>query len=400
MPKVTRRKIGFVLIRFLPERKQWRASFRDQDGRYVRRLLWTSDYAEAVTIAEQINRRLLQGRGYLPSARRTDNHSVRETLEESIRHSGGNEKTKRDYVYFGNYFLAWLKNTHSGIQNWYQLLPAHVREYQLYCQRKGYAYDTIRQRLYVVRMAAKYMSSNYPERYRLITLDLKLKRDRKQAVRYLTHKQLEGYLGFLCERYPDIYPITMLQGLAGLRILEAINLRRQDVDFASSTITITETPKHKPKTLSSYRQIPIAGRVVEAIQATLEWRKIVPIEGYIFTNPKGELWSTDWICRKIKRSLREYAAMLRNPAVADLRPHELRATFVTMMCSFGVSDRILKRYIGHTIDDIMGKHYEGTSLENLRVVVRELEKRWNDKNEPSLHSNYIERQAVHAGRWD
>lgn len=390
MPKVTRKKIGLVLIKFLPNRKQWRASFRDRDGCYARRLLWTSEYGEAAKMAEQINSSLLEGKGYLPSRKRTTQYTIKQALEESLQHAGGNGETKRDYVHEANRFLKWLEDAYPNIQTWGQLLPVHVKDYLLYCQRKGYAYDTIRQRLYVVRMTARYMSSNYPERYRLITQDLRLKRDRKPEIRYLTQEQLQGYLGFLRERYPDIYPIAMLQGLAGLRILEAINLRDQDIDFPNATITITETPRHKPKTLDSYRVIPIARPVVEAIQAAIKRRKIVPVEGYIFVHCRGEPWSMDGICGKLKRCLRDYAQVARNPSIAAVRPHELRATFVTMMRCLGVGDRSVKRYIGHTLGDVLGEHYEATPIERLRVdIVRTIEERIGDKTDQALQSDCI-----------
>jgi integrase len=396
MPKITRKKIGSVLIRFLPTRNEWRASYRDRDGHYVRRLLQTALYDEAVTIAERINTALLQNKGYLPVASRANGHSVKDALEESIRHAGGNKKTKTDYVRLGDCFLAWLEQAHSGIKKWEELLPAHISEYAAYLQDTGKAYDTRRLNVYVLRLTARYMTRNYPDRYRLITSDLKLKRDRKKKIRCLAPDQVEGYVAFVKENYPDIYPIVMLQACAGLRILEAINLRTQDVNWTYGTITVTETSRHKPKTQNSDREIPVASFVLDAVRATI--KPVKPIEDCIFTNSRGVPWAMDGVCHKIKKSLRKYADLTGDVSIAEIRPHELRATFVTLMRSLRADERILKTYIGHSLNDVMGKHYEAISVPDLRVVARELEMRWKRINEPELHQDCTAPQSVAANR--
>ena len=110
MPKVTKTRIGQVLVREMAPGK-WRGSWVDPTSkRHVRRRLPATSYREAVEQAKVINQSLAAGKGFGGRLRgASSGHSVRDAIIEAVRSTGAAERTKADYLYRGNGFLRFLE---------------------------------------------------------------------------------------------------------------------------------------------------------------------------------------------------------------------------------------------------------------------------------------------------
>jgi hypothetical protein len=62
-----------------------------------------------------------------------------------------------------------------------------------------------------------------------------------------------------------------------------------------------------------------------------------------------------------------------NPAFDGYQIHWLRATFVSAVRSQCIDDRLVKRYIGRSINDTMARHYEHLRPEHFAPVLRGIE---------------------------
>lgn len=95
MPRVTRAKIGAVLIREM-EPRRWRASWTDPlTKKWVRRVLPVSGYQEAVRQAEAINAEIAQGQGFEGRLRGSTGPTVADAVLEAVQHTNASENTRQ-----------------------------------------------------------------------------------------------------------------------------------------------------------------------------------------------------------------------------------------------------------------------------------------------------------------
>jgi integrase len=152
--------------------------------------------------------------------------------------------------------------------------------------------------------------------------------------------------------------------------MEAANLREQDVDFSSGTVTVTETPYHKPKNRSSFRTIPGASGVLSALREWIAGLKVRRDDGCLFATERGNApWTLSGLHHAMKRAIQ---GCWRETGIESLRhfqPHWLRATLVSLLRAQRADHRLVKSYIGHSLGDVLGEHYEIVSVEQLRVEI-------------------------------
>lgn len=174
MPKVTKTRVGSV---FLKEERagKWRASWTDPPTRrHLRRILPAASYTEALEQAKEINRQLALGKGFAGRLRGSAGHSVSDAVLEAVRHTAANDQSRKNYLSRFNAFVDYLLKHARGVQAWSDVTEPILENFMEYCRREGRSYDTIRQRLLVLRITSSYMSRTYPDQYRHVAVGLRL----------------------------------------------------------------------------------------------------------------------------------------------------------------------------------------------------------------------------------
>lgn len=117
----------------------------------------------------------------------------------------------------------------------------------------------------------------------------------------------------------------------GLRISEFLGLKKEDIHLTKRYFSIT-----KSKTESGIRTVPIAD-------------KISPLVEYLLDNNQGEYLITNQKSKPL--SYRTYYDYYWKPILSELnishRIHDTRHTFVSLMASNNIDERIIKRIVGH-----------------------------------------------------
>ncbi|HUT24723.1 MAG TPA: tyrosine-type recombinase/integrase [Sumerlaeia bacterium] len=361
---------GFVKLTDLGDGK-WRAAWWDSETRrYMRRVVPATSLREAREVARTYNSEILEKRGYIPSIRGRAGHSVKTALGEAIGASRGRNGTKAHYALLANQFLDWLEARFPGVTQWRDVKPLHLQEYIRWSEEKGAAFDTIRLRLVPVKMAARYMADNFPESCRDISRRVRLpKRAKREPSAVPDGDEVGIFLSYLAARRPDIFPIALLQALAGLRVLEALSIREQDVDFEAGTVTIAETPIHIPKTPESCPTIPVYAPILEALRTATGARKVIHDRGFLFLTRYGRPWTRNGYGDAVRRMFRQCGRDKGIESLRSLRPRELRAAFATLARTLGADSRVVQAYLGQAPSDILGRSYERMTLERLRGEV-------------------------------
>lgn len=349
-------------------------------GKEVRRRVSGLDLDEIREMAENLTRKAYLGKGYL--AGQPQAPGLGEALAEVIRLSRARKTVKRKYEQAASLFVAWIGEHYPAVRTWDGLRPAMVLAYLRELERGELAYDTIRNRLVPIRAAWKHAAENWPELVKPLPR-IKLEAPPRREIECLEADEVAALLGWLKANRPALWPMACLQGLAGLRMMEAAALRRQDVDLKAGTVTVTDTGQHKPKTRDSFRTVPVCGEVLAALQAAMDGQKIRPLTGELFTTAKGTFWTVGSLSHRWAEVLPAAARALYSPApgaqpteaqnrsksrLLTIPPRKLRAAFATMVSRAGAPDRLLKAYLGHSAGDMLGGHYRRVDLDELRAV--------------------------------
>jgi integrase len=317
--------------------------------------------------------------------RRRESPTIETIFGEMLRHTRTLDVTRRERARLAERFMLWLDEKYPGVERWEELRPAMIQAYKLELEAKGLAFDSVRLALAPIKLALRFVAENYPELGRPMPR-LKITAPQKQEIDNLEPGEVRALLEWLREHAPDLWPMGCLQALAGLRMLEAAAVRREDVDLERGTLAVMSTAHHRVKTQQSVRVIPLCNEAVEALRFAIASQRIIPPGGELFTNEDGCLWTKCTLTKRWLRARRHLAAKpetkIRSNGralpvnqngiglarVAQVPAKRLRSSFGTMASRLGVPDHLIQRYIGHRPTSTFGKHYRKIGLADLELV--------------------------------
>ena len=145
---------------------------------------------------------------------------------------------------------------------------------------------------------------------------------------------------------------VLIMIFTGFRIGELLNVKITDINQEKRYITGgSKTAAGKD------RIVPINDKIWPYIE-----KRINNINQYLITNDRGLKCSYDFYCRRIF-----------NPLMTELEmnhfPHDCRHTFATLLDNAEANKVSIKRLIGHTSQDLLGKVYTHKNIEELRKAI-------------------------------
>ena len=151
------------------------------------------------------------------------------------------------------------------------------------------------------------------------------------------------------------YLIILLGASVGLRRGEMAALQWKDIDFAKSTISITQNRVHtaegviekSPKTQAGKRTLTIGQDVADALRDT----KVIYDEavrnkpgfkdlGYVLFKENGEPFHPDSLTQKWERFVAKHG-------LPPIRLHDLRHSNATAMIAAGINAKVVQHRLGH-----------------------------------------------------
>ncbi len=182
-----------------------------------------------------------------------------------------------------------------------------------------------------------------------------------------TPNQLRRYLAQAF--HETAYPILLLMATLGLRRSEALGLRITDIDFTKRQITIqrqrllgptgyTEAPL---KSAASYRVLPLAPGIADALNAWWREQQVRPIAGA-------------WLCDISPSALqRAHIRAIQAAGLPRITMHGLRHTCATIMAAEGVPMKVLQTILGHSTyqltADLYAAHIEPRAFDDAMIAV-------------------------------
>ncbi|MFC1762917.1 tyrosine-type recombinase/integrase [Planctomycetota bacterium] len=165
-------------------------------------------------------------------------------------------------------------------------------------------------------------------------IKIKLLKEDEKPVKSLNRAQIKKLL-LLSRRYPTMHMRILLALGTGLRRGDIESLKIADVDFSSSSVT---TKSKKTRKSMGSRPVPIP--VMEELKKYVS--ELKPQQEHIFTDNFSHCrWDT---LRKVI-------------GVSDLRFHDLRKVFCSILAQRGISTAVTQRLLEHSSPDLTNKVY-------------------------------------------
>jgi integrase len=170
----------------------------------------------------------------------------------------------------------------------------------------------------------------------LAALDARQERQRAERDRYNTWCRDRGYRELsdlrAIEFTDHLKPMVLLSLHTGMRRGEVFNLKWQDIDFTSGTLTVSGATAKS----GTSRHIPMNQIVVDTLQA---WRRQTEGAELVFPGQNGKPFNN------IKKS---WAALLKEAKVFSFRWHDMRHDFASKLVMRGVDLFVVSRLLGHS----------------------------------------------------
>lgn len=168
---------------------------------------------------------------------------------------------------------------------------------------------------------------------------------------FLTREEVTRLLETCREHFPRHYPFFLLLARTGLRLGEAMALRWDDIDVHNRFLTVQRsfsdgrmtTPKNgrtRRVDMSQQLTATLQALLMERKKETLQegWRALPP---WIFTTTTGTLLNEGSFRYRVWRPL------LQKAGLRQIRMHDLRHTFASLLIQQGESLVYVKEQLGH-----------------------------------------------------
>jgi len=161
----------------------------------------------------------------------------------------------------------------------------------------------------------------------------------------LTQKEIFVILETAQKHYPDFYPLLFTAIFTGMRQGEILALAWDRINFVEGYIKVDRSVYKNnfctPKTKTSVRKINMP---LELIRVLKEWRlRCTHSElNLVFPNEQGNFMDS----HNLKR--RKFKAVLRRSGVTEVRFHDLRHTFASVLLANDAHPKYVQHQLGHS----------------------------------------------------
>jgi integrase len=174
--------------------------------------------------------------------------------------------------------------------------------------------------------------------------------DRRQEMQPLTAQEVEMLLSVAEAHHPALYPVLLCAVRTGLRQGELIGLQWGDIDFRGQFmdvrrgVVLGEVTTTKSKKI---RRVDLSPTVVTILRREKEIRQLQAmnagqdISPWVFLSPQGQRWDE----RNLRRS---FYRCLDKAGIRQVRFHDLRHTYASLMAEAGAPPKYVQKQLGHS----------------------------------------------------
>lgn len=188
-----------------------------------------------------------------------------------------------------------------------------------------------------------------------------------------------------------LYPIVALTLCTGMRKGEVMALKWENINFRDRELHVEGNlcrvresnavgrSKYvdkvlEPKSAKSIRTIPLTEKALEALliqkhrqdEIKERYKVVYDDQGFVFTEVDGSLL-------RQKGFMEEYHVFLKKYGISDIRFHDLRHTFATLLFEEGESAKVIQELLGHSTITITMDIYTHVSKKGKKNAISKLD---------------------------
>lgn len=245
---------------------------------------------------------------------------------------GASKHTLRNYGSDLEQFCEYFEPPGAVPPSAEEINAAMLREWLASLYDAGLDTVSVRRKLAAVRSFFKFLLSegvlrtNYAARLRTPKMKQRLP-DVMPAEK--TNSLLDASAELAKER--DLAILELLYG-CGIRVSELVGINLEDLNLRAGWLRVLGKGKKE-------RQVPIAGRALDAVEAYLEVRDSG--EKALFLNSRGKRLGD----REVRRIVKRYASLTIGDS--SVHPHSFRHAYATHLLNEGADLRAIQELLGH-----------------------------------------------------
>lgn len=223
---------------------------------------------------------------------------------------------------------------------------------------------------------------------------LKLEREKKITIEPMTPEEVDLFLQICLKFFPDYYAFFLCAFRTGMRLGEILALRWADVDWNQKFIrversykrgTVDKTKTGKARRVDMSDQLALTLKTLQTARKKegLKEGRGEPIEIIFHRNRKH--MEQNFIRRVFKR-------VLKKAGIREMRLHDIRHTYASLLLSNGESPVYVKEQLGHSGIDITVDIYGHLIPSSNRGAVNRLDN--PHPNAPYTHPVKVEKPQL------
>ena len=299
-----------------------------------------------------------------------------------------NEIKETTFDSYMGIYRAHILNTDLGRCKLSELKSDNLQMVYNEMTKEGYNAKTVRHVFILINMALKkavklrYIDENAND---FVTLPKKKRFEGKA----LTAEEARTIFDKAKEE--KLYPIVALTLCTGMRKGEVMALKWENINFRDRELHVEGNlcrvresnaggrSKYvdkvlEPKSAKSIRTIPLTGKALEALliqkqrqdEIKEKYKVVYDDQGFVFTEVDGSLL-------RQKGFMEEYHVFLKKYGISDIRFHDLRHTFATLLFEEGESAKVIQELLGHSTITITMDIYTHVSKKGKKNAISKLD---------------------------
>lgn len=233
------------------------------------------------------------------------------------------------------------------------ITPVIINRFMENKLKEGLSNKTVNHLLTTLGTAFNWAINNNYMMYNPVSRVKKLKVQRKE-MEFLTEDEIKRVLDVAEKEYPDFYPILITTIYSGMRRGEVLGLTWDCVDFNKSIIKVRKAlykgVLSTPKTDCSIRDIQVPSKLIQVLK---QYKKLA-VENdlnLVFTQKNGKPLDADNLMN------RRYRKILKLAGVKQIRFHDLRHTYASLLISKDLNIKYIQKQMGHSSFEVTMNTY-------------------------------------------
>jgi len=180
---------------------------------------------------------------------------------------------------------------------------------------------------------------------------LRLGDESRAAIQPLTHLEAHDFLTAASEHMPEYYPLFLLALRTGMRMGEILAVQWADVDFAGRFIEVRRNlvgGRNTTTKSTKRRRVDMSLKLTEALRDHQKAQKAASLKGgrrlpaWVFTTAEGTPLDGDNLRHRV------FYVLLEKGKLRQIRFHDLRHTYASLLIQNGESLAYVKEQLGHS----------------------------------------------------